>query len=256
MPSPFPGMNPYLEQDDVWHDFHDSFLPVAREVLSAQVGPAYVVKIDEHLFIHGLGEKGRAVLGRGDVTVAAPATDAAARSATGLLEAPVLVQLPRFDVERQTFLEIRDRRNRQLITVLELINPSNKYAGPDRDQYLAKRDGVLYSRAHFVEIDLLRGGPRLPVLNLPPCDYYALVSRAERRPHAELWPVRLRDPLPAIPIPLREPDEDLRLDLQQVLHRVYDAADYGKYVYDTEPTPALSAEDAEWARQFLPQRGR
>ena len=94
----------------------------------------------------------------------------------------------------------------------------------------------------------------MPFVDLPPCDYYAMVSRVEHRPKAQLWPVRLRDQLPVIPIPLREPDPDLRLDLQEVLHRVYDAAGYVKYIYDSEPVPHLAPEDAAGrGRFFLPE---
>ncbi len=105
-----------------------------------------------------------------------------------------------------------------------------------------------------MEIDLLRGGPRMPFVNLPRCDYYAMVSRVERRPIVQCWPRRLRDRLPAIPIPLRAPDPDLRLDLQEILHRIYDAAGYAKYIYDSDPVPPLTTEDAAWARSLLAAR--
>jgi len=93
---------------------------------------------------------------------------------------------------------------------------------------------------------------RMPWLDLPECDY-CVVSRAERRPKAGAWPIRLRDRLPVIPVPLRQGDPDARLDLQEVLHRVYDAAGYHYYVYTDEATSALSPADAEWARAFLPR---
>ena len=70
MPSPFPGMNPYLEQEDAWHDFHERFMPAAAEVLSAQVDPRYIVKIDEHVYVHEMAPDSRRFLGRADVTVA------------------------------------------------------------------------------------------------------------------------------------------------------------------------------------------
>jgi hypothetical protein len=212
MPSPFPGMNPYLEQDDAWHDFHERFCPLAAELLTAQVRPDYIVKIDEHVYIHELAE----------------------------------------EILRLSRIEVRNRHNRQLVTVLELLSPSNKLAGPDREQYLAKRGELQSSPVHFVEIDLLRGGPRLPLEDLPACDYYALVSRVEKRPAADLWPIRLRERLPRILVPLRAPHPDAHLDLQEVLHHIYDAAGYEDYIYDGQPR--LEAEDALWARQFVPSR--
>lgn len=254
MPSPFPGMNPYLEQDDAFHDFHERFMPLAAEILGAQVLPRYFVKIDEHLFIHEPDEETRRFAGRGDITVA-PASESSGRSsATGVLEAPAKVWLPAVDVERQSYLEIRDRHNRQLITVLELLSPSNKRPGRDRDQYIDKRDQILCSSANLVEIDLLRGGPRMPFRDPPQCDYYAMVSRVEDRLRADFWPLRLRDRLPPIPVPLRAGEPPAVLDLQQVLHHIYDAAGYEVYVYDGEPEPRLTPEDAAWAQQFLPHR--
>ncbi len=252
MPSPFPGMNPYLERETVWHDFHENFLPVAREILSAQVLPRYFIKIDEHMYVHELGQEERRFAGRGDLWVA-PLAPARGGGTATLLEAPGEVGVPQIDVEGRSFLEVRDRESRQIVTVVELLSPSNKYSGNDREQYLAKTRRLLWSDTHFVEIDLLRGGPRMPWLDLPPCDYCVVVSRAERRPRAGAWPLRLRDRLPVIPVPLRQGDADARLDLQEVLNRVYDAAGYQYYVYDDEPTPALSAEDAAWAQQFVPR---
>jgi hypothetical protein len=108
---------------------------------------------------------------------------------------------------------------------------------------------------NLVEIDLLRGGPRLPLEDLPPCDYYALVARPEDHPRVAVWPLGARDPLPIIPIPLRPADGDAKLDLQAVLHRVYDAAGYRHYIYDGAPNPRLSKEDSAWAGQ-LAQSGR
>jgi hypothetical protein len=245
-------MNPYLEQEDVWHDFHERALPLAADMLGAQLLPRYIVKIDEHMFVHELGEGERRFVGRGDLWVAPLARQRGEGGTTELLEAPCEVEVPQMDLEGHSFLEIRDRENRQLITVVELLSPSNKYSGRDRDQYWGKVLYLLQGNVHVVEIDLLRGGPRMPWLDMPECDYCVVVSRAERRPRAGLWPVGLRERLPVIPVPLRQGEPDARLDLQDVLHRVYDAAGYHYYVYTGQPEPALSAEDAAWAQQFLP----
>jgi hypothetical protein len=245
-------MNPYLEQEDTWHDFHERFIPVAAELVGAQVLPNYIVKIDEHVYIHELPGEPRQLLGRADLAVAPSDSASAVRSGVGVLEPPAQVRLPAIDVEGLSFLEIRDRQNRQLITVIELLSPANKNKGPDRDQYLAKRGRLITSAAHFIEIDLLRDGPRLPFADLPECDYYALVSRVEERPKAGIWPIRLRDRLPVIPIPLRAPDPDARLDLQAALDRVYDAAGYHYYIYHGPYQPRLTPEDAAWGQTFVP----
>ncbi len=158
MPSPFPGMNPYLEQDDVWHDFHERFLPAAAEVIGAQVQPDYIVKIDEHVYVHELPASPRRLLGRADLGVTPVRPPGPPLPPVGLIDAPARVRLPAVDIEQETFLEIRDRRSRELVCVIELLSPSNKRPGPDREQYLFKRRQILASPAHLVEIDLLWGG--------------------------------------------------------------------------------------------------
>ena len=254
MPSPFPGMNPYLEHADVWQDFHQSFIPLLRQMLSEQVRPKYLVKIEEQIFIHELPEDQRQLIGRGDMTASRADVDAAG-TAVVLLEAPAIGRVPLVvDVERHAYLEIRDRGNRQLVTVLELLSPSNKRPGPDREQYLAKRQRLLTSSVHLVELDLLRGGPRGPIENLPPCEYCVMVSRYGDRPDVGLWPLGLRDQLPTIPIPFLA-QERAALDLQSALHQVYDAAGYEDYIYTYEPNPPLQGADVEWAQRLIAGNG-
>jgi hypothetical protein len=218
MPSPFPGMNPYLEQEGVEHDFHQSFIPACAEKLVPQVRPEYIVQIGVDRYTH---------------------------------------QLPIRDVERHAYLEIQQRESRQLITVVELLSLTTKYPGPNRERYLAKRRELISRGVHLVEIDLLRGGPRLPVEGSLQCDYCVLLHRSIRvagylgEPLVGLWLPGLRDPLPTIPIPLQDGHRGARLDLQQVLHRVYDAAGYEDYIYTGTPQPPLSPDDAARAQQFL-----
>jgi len=234
MPSPFPGMNPFLEQRDVWQDFHDRFVPALSDALAPQVSPQFLVKIEEHLYIHELSAEQRFRIGNADVSVSRhPHVDVPSAKGQAVIDAPTRIVLPGIEFEKQLFLEIRDRQNRQLITVIELLSPSNKTPGPDREQYLAKRGNLLRGLVHLVEIDLLRGGPRLPLEKAAESEYYVMVSRAEERPIAAFWPITLRERLPIIPIPLRGPWPDARLDLQEILHTVYDRAYYKDYIYET-----------------------
>ena len=257
MPSPFPGMNPFLEQDDAWHDFHEQFCMECRALLIPQIEPAYIAKLDEHIYIHELSAEERQFLGRGDVTVGISNSTVAMAAPTAAAAAPAYGRiLPSVDIERETRIEIRDRRTRELVTVIEVLSPANKQPGSDRRQYLNKRQALMASPVHLVEIDLLRGGPRLPVEDLPPCDYYAVVSRAEERPRVAIWPFQMRDPLPCIPIPLRSPDPDSKLDLQEALNRAYDTGGYRSYIYSGQPGPALSPEDNAWADKLLRAAGK
>jgi len=194
-------MNPYFEQTAHWLDFHTEFLSALRRLLAPQVGPKYIVQLEEH-------------------------------------------------IEEVPFLEVRDRQGRELVTVIELLSPSNKRSGDDREQYLTKRRELVRSPAHLVEIDLLRGWTPMPQEGRPECDYSVMVSRAEKRLAAGFWPIRLRDRLPVIPVPLRSPDVAARVDLQEVLHRAYDGPGYEHFIYSGEPEPPLSPDDAAWARQL------
>ncbi len=192
MPSPFPGMNPYLERDVAWHDFHERFVILGAGIIGAQVRPHYIVKIDEHVYIHELGDESRRLVGRADLGLTPTRVPTAPTPGVGLLEAPARIRLPEVDVAREAYLEIRDRHAQELVAVLELLSPSNKRGGPDRDQYLAKRGQVLAGSAHLVEIDLLRGGEPMPSRDRPACTYSVLVSRVEERPLAGFWPLGLR----------------------------------------------------------------
>lgn len=252
MPSPFPGMNPYLEQDRVWPDFHQEFCTRLRAMLVPQVRPEFIVTLEEHVYIHELGHEERVLIGRPDVGIKHRGSDSTASPSIATLEAPFEVMVPIMtDTLRIPYLEIRDREDQLLVTVIELLSPSNKRIGTDRDVFVGKRRRLLASGAHYVEIDLLRGGPRLPIENMPDCDYYVLVSRSERRPAMGMWPLKLRERLPEIPIPLREPHPDARVDLQALLHQLYDAAGYADYIYAGQPQPRLHPEDAAWARPLL-----
>ena len=209
MPSPFPGMDPYLEQDVVWHDFHEKFIPAAAAYLSAQVLPRYIVLIGENIYSHDR------------------------------------------DRQQESFLGIHDRLRREVVSIVELLSPTNKRPGGSREKYLRKRSSLLKSAVHFVEMDLLREGPPMPAPNRPDCDYSIFVSRSERRPWADFWPVGLRAPLPTVRVPLRVGDEDARLDLRAILDRVYDESGYQFYLYEREPDPPLAGDDADWARTLV-----
>ena len=247
MPSPFPGMNPYLEHPTVWHDFHEAFIPRARDMLAEQVLPRYYVKIDEHVFLHEPEDSEGQFIGRGDVAVIDGGRNAGG-TATLAIAAPGEVLQAVWDEERLAYLEIRDRESDSVVTVIELLSPANKH-GRDRDAFGSKRDHLLVSDVHYVEIDLLRAGPRIFWRNMPSCHYYAIVSREEQRPRAGIWPLSVRDPLPRIPIPLRHGDADAWLDLAGILHRIYDAAGYQYYIYKQPLTPPLSEADEKWARE-------
>jgi hypothetical protein len=247
-------MNPWLEQDDVWEDFHSRYLPAIAAQLARGVGTSYFVKIEQQLFIHETSADERSLLGRADIGIARMHPPESIQGSVGTMTAPMYAMIPPVpETTRHSWIEIRDKRRRGVVTVIELLSPSNKRSGPDRAAYFAKRHYLLESETHFVEIDLLRGGPRMPLDSLPKCDYYVMVSRAEDRPRAGIWPIKLREALPQMPVPLLMPDGPIVVDLQTALHAVYDQSTYANYIYDGQPQPTLNSDDAAWANQFLPK---
>lgn len=158
---------------------------------------------------------------------------------------------------KETYLYIRPRATEKPVTIIEVLTPNNKRRGSDgRREYLAKREETLRSGTHLVEIDLLRGGERLPMAKeLPPADYYVIVSRAERRPAADVWPIGLRHSLPVVPVPLGDRDPDATIDLQAVIDDRYDRALYGYLLdYSQDLVPPLPSDDAAWVREILSAR--
>jgi hypothetical protein len=232
MPSPFPGIDPYIESQGYWPDLHASLILYARDRLNEILPESYIARLGEQLRLveHDL-PRGRPMLpdvvvregggmGRGGGSI---------DSGVLMLE-PVILDLPAIEVEevRDTWIEIRRRPGRELVTAIEILSPSNK-SGTGHSDYLAKRHELIQQPVHLVELDLLLRGQRLPMgQELPPGDFYALVSRAERRPKSDVFAWTLRQPLPTIPIPLHAPDPDVPLALAGLFALAYDRGRYGR----------------------------
>lgn len=254
MGSPFPGMDPFVE-GQLWRDFHTAFLSQLREALVPSLRPAYVALLEERVYVEHTPDERSLVP---DLMVARTTAAQSVGPGAALVAAPVPVPLAMPEEIRERFLEVRHRDTRELVTVVEVLSPTNKRAGSEgRREYLRKRDLVLRSRVHLVELDFLRGGERLPTARqLPPAQYYVVVSRENTRPMADVWPIQLTQSLPAIPVPLHPDDGDVPVDLQTLFQSVYERAGYDYALDYTAPIiPALSAEDEDWCRRLLTQRG-
>ncbi len=254
MPSPFPGMDPFVEYQE-WEDFHSTFNSVIRETLAPGVEPRYIVRIERRVYVeHGLEAEDH--IRWADVSVLWSGAEApvavASPAAAGTSVTPVECLLPDLQERRETYLVIREVPTMEIVTVIETLSPANKRASSDgREQYLAKRQEILQSRTNLVELDLLRGGKRLPVLGLPAGDYFALVSRGHRRPRTDVFHWTLRQSLPTIPIPLKQGDAEVPLDLQQVFATVYDRARYHLSLnYSAKLNLPLNEADAQWMREL------
>ena len=262
MPSPFPGMDPFLESPRLWPDVHHSLISGIRQALNPQLRPRYVARIEERVYISDETDTGRKVIAP-DLHIVAPAGARAdhSRASAGagdVAQAIGVVELIEEEIHEPR-VEIVDVESRAVVTVIEVLSPSNKLRGSEgRREYLRKRRSVIASSTHLVEIDLLRGGsPVFVGQELPPHDYGVYVSRAREDSRSGLyWPILLRQRLPVAGIPLRAGDPDAQLDLQAVLNRQYDEAAYEVDVdYSVAPEIPLSAEAAEWAAGLLKSRG-
>ena len=265
MPTPFPGMDPYLEQPALWPDMHNGLIAELRNALAPQLRPRYYVALEERTYL--AAPTGLTFVSRPDVTVVDASTSPAHqappvdKSLTGVatLE-PVIVELPVPELVRETYLEVRLAQTHTVITVLELLSPTNKRPGEGRQQYERKRLHVLATCTHLVEIDLLRAGEPMPMSTRGQdvtSDYRLLISRVEHHPWAALLPFTVRDPIPSFRLPLQPNDPEPLVDLNHVLHILYDRAGYDlRLDYSTAADPPLVGPDAVWAEALLHAAGR
>lgn len=256
MPSPFPGMDPYLE-GYLWPDVHSALANKIRQSLTPQLRPKYTARLEVYLVEDPFPESEMGIL-YPDVEVLAPpqrplstvaATDRGPLTITPptlILPVPPVVQV------RLTNVEIRDTANNRLITCIEILSPVNKRE-PGLTAYRQKRQRLYQAHVHLLELDLLRRGTRpFAQPRLPDVAYCIALTRAQAQ-HIELWPVDLLTPLPVVPVPLQAPDPDVPLDLQAVLTAIYDEAAYDLSLDYTQPPPppTLSSAEAKWLQAQL-----
>jgi hypothetical protein len=210
MPSPFPGMDPYLE-GALWTTLHHGLGTEIVRQLTPKLRPNYIALPVERFLI---------------------------------------------DNSPDVSVEIRDTSQRRLVTAIEILSPTNK-RGAGNQEYLAKRQRLLLSTVHLLEIDLLRMGERVPMQQpLPDAPYFVLLSRAEERPMTEVWPIALDQALPTVPVPLLLGDDDVLLDLQAAFTAAYDLPGYDLIIDYTQPPDVPFTEgEAEWVERHLHQAG-
>ncbi|HVA45786.1 MAG TPA: DUF4058 family protein [Pirellulales bacterium] len=264
MKSPFPGMDPYLELH--WRDVHQSLVTYARDHLQGKLPGDLVARMEEQVYVEPYDldvEYRRAIYPDVRITEHPHREEGggvAVASATTTAAEPLVVYLP--EMANEGYIEIRERTAEQrLVTVIEVLSPSNKYA-PGRKEYRRKQRELRRARVSLVEIDLLRGGGW--VMNMPkraiPTAYHrgygACVWRAWEPVRAELYRFSVRQPLPHIKIPLRKTDPDVPLDLQSLVDQCYANGRYDSLDYSAGPEPPFDEADAAWANDLLKSAGR
>jgi hypothetical protein len=261
MPSPFPGMDPYLEHPALWPGVHQRLITYIGDVLNATLPPRYIADIGERLYIV---QPERNIYP--DVVILEhpspqpPREQRAGETALLAVSDPPWVVTYEAVEMREVFIEILSvGDDSRVITVIEVLSPSNKAAGSaGRQLYLTKQQELFESQTHLIEIDLLRRGehtvlaPRERLLLKGYWDYLVCLHRGGQGQRCEVWPIMLRQPLPRIRVPLADGDPDVVLDLQEVFNRCYDRGGYARRMnYHREPPTPLQGDDAAWAEALL-----
>jgi len=259
VPSPFPGMDPYLEDPTYWSDIHHELIHHLRAYLNPRLGKRYFAHLESRVYVEFEEDWTRKVRipDVRDLLDRHPGVRSAAKSTVLELPEPIVAELPETRNE-EAYIAIKDLKSGLLVTIIEVLSPSNKIeSSAGGESFLDKRTEVLSSTVHWVEIDLLRDGERWPSTGkFINSDYRVLVSRSGGLRKAKFWPTSVRQRLPIIGVPLKEKDEEVSLDLGEVLGMTYEIAGYSRRLdYTKPPSPPLRPADAKWANALLRTKG-
>lgn len=235
MACPYPGMDPHLE-GELWTSFHALFVPEIIRLLNPLLLPRYVALAQKYQVMGAPDEIAVTPdTSYPDVGIAKLSDQATARAAVGVSAAPIELETVMPQLYPHLAIDIRDARSRRLVTAIEFLSPVNK-RGSGRRKYLKKRQRLLQSTAHLMEIDLLRSGQRVPMRQpLPAAAYFVFLSRADRRPRTSIWPIQLHEPLPIVPVPLQPGDDDVPLPLQQAFTAAYELGGFAALIDHDAP---------------------
>lgn len=264
MPSPFPGMDPYLEDPAFWRDFHGRLIYAISEQLLDRLPGSYDAAVEERIrLIERVDEYAGTLVDEGrefipDVTVThrrgATSTKAAIAGSTAVLD-PVVIETIVTEEVRERWVEIRHRPTESLVTVIEVLSPSNK-TGDGYGAYQSKRDTIMSQYVSLVELDLLLGGQRVERSpRMPVADYYAIVNRSTERRKRFVYAWMMDRALPSIPIPLKAPDADVVLDLAAAFADAYERGRYARRLpYQHPPQAPIPQELRSWAESLTSSR--
>jgi hypothetical protein len=219
-------MDPYLEDESLWPAFHHQLITCLYQILLPGLVDRYRARVGQRHYI---------------------------------TEQPLFTSVLR-EEHREEFIEIRQRNDGRLVTLVDVVSPANKTMERGRQAYLEKRRESKTAGAHLVEIDLvLQGQPMLDYSRegLPDWDYAVTVTRANHPDRFEIYTAALEKRLPRFRLPLAGDDRDTVVDLHTTFTRSYDQGGFGaKIDYAQDPTTILSTEDRQWLCDFLKQQKR
>jgi hypothetical protein len=244
-------MNPYLENPELWPEVHHRLITAIANAIELNLSQEYRVAIEKRVYIGVLEDV---------VLVGIPDTSVVSRFGgrhsntltTPTSDSSITVTLPIPQEIRESYLEIRDIATAAVITTIEILSPTNKRPGKGRDAYENKRNAVLESATHLVEIDLLREGIPMVMVSSVSSHYRILVSRSQQRPKAQLYAFNLQQTIPTFLLPLKPKDAELSVDLQSLLLQIYNQARYDLAIdYQQDPIPSYNEADQTWADALL-----
>lgn len=242
MPSPFPGMDPYLEDEGIWPSFHHELSTAIKVQLIPHLRPNYYANVEVTIVYETLYTDKTHYM-KPDIAVTNEAWYPSSGAVATIDPAPIVQQVIPEIEQKLLAVHIYTTQDRQLVTSIELHSPANKARrGKAYRLYTRKRQRLLNSSVHLLELDLLRAGPRVILGEyLPEAPYFATLSRAKAPRQVEIWPMFLGQPLPILPVPLLNPDPDVPLDLNAAIATVYDNGGYDYVLnYRHPPPPAAS----------------
>jgi hypothetical protein len=224
MPSPFPGMDPYLEDEAFWPVFHHQLVMCLYQILLPGLVDRYRARVCQRHYV---------------------------------TEQALFTSIIR-DEHHEDYIEIRQRSDSRLVTLVDLVSPANKLSPQGRTAYLDKRREGRAVNANLVEVDLvLQGQPTLEYSRdgLPEWDYAVTVTRSTQPERYEIYTATLQKRLPRFRLPLASDDRDTVLDLHTAFTRCYEQGDFGARIdYTRDPSTVLSDEDRRWLHDVLKQQ--
>ena len=254
MPSPFPGMDPYIESGGYWGEFHTNMIVAMQHELNTVLPKGFAASIDLYIWIHEPTAERRVKRVKPDAYVSKAERRAGSLVAHATITAATQIILPSVERRQQRFIKVENLESQREVTAIELLSPANKLSGEDHDVYMAKRKEYIANRVNLVEIDLLRSGGRLPFDDprAEAGDFYVLVSKAWEYPKADFWPFTLRDPMPAVSVPITDEIPSVRLGLEVCFDKTYDQCLYSdKLRYDRPLKPRPSKSDSAWIKNLV-----
>lgn len=223
MPSPFPGMDPYLEDEAHWAGFQHHLVAGLYQILLPGLVDRYRARIQQRTYV---------------------------------TEEPLFTSVLRQE-RQEEYIEIRQRSDGRLVTLVDMASPINKSLSQGRAAYHETRRQARSQNASIVELDLiLQGQPLLDYSRdgLPEWDYAVTVTRCTQPERYEIYTSTLLKRLPRFKVPLAPDDRDTVLDLQATFARAFDQGNFaGKIDYTRDPSTKLNDTQRQWVGDWLKQ---